>query len=810
MQYGPSRKLADTVVQNLRSVWRSWRHNPGFTLASIGVLVLALGASTTVFSALDPILFRSLPYPDEDRLVSMGLLFPGPDGAVQPEVMIDRGYVRLLSMLPQPFESLTTLTGGGPCDITEVQPERLRCLRVEWSFLRTLKINVAAGRDFVAEDDLRGAPVVALITDAVWARRYGRSPEVIGRKVEIDGTPAVIVGVLPYGLVLPLQDADILLLQQFRPLDPEAPFVRFLTCIGRLKKGSTPQQAEISLQPHLSATLDLLPRFPRAPVNWRVRFLRERIVGDTSRTAWLLLGAVAAVQLIAVTTVVTLMLARVATRRREFAVRAALGAGRARLAHLALTESVLLTASAGGLGLLFAFVLLQFLKLGVGTTISQLNTASLDVRVLVFATGLTVVTGLVIGIWPAVSAIRIGPLNSFRTTLATKPRVRFALVASQIAVTAAMLGCSVLLTRSLWNQISVPLGFESERVVTLAATLNVARYSTPELRSAFFEELLTRAQNLPPVASAALTDAPPPRGLTSSISNIAVENRPWDPNAVGAPVRMRRVTPSYFEAFRILTRKGRVVPESDAEPSAVISESLNRLLFGSESGVGQRIRAQQDAPWRRVIAVVADTQNGALGAPSQPELYLVGSVRGVFIGRTAYLVVRAADNTRDAESFLKSAVAEMDPALPATTETVDAQVAAITARPRFVAWFLTLFTAIALSLASAGIYGVVSFLVTQRSRDIGIRIALGATPGRVSRELASEAGIWIAGGIVSGLFLAWASRRAVESQLFRLSASDGASWSVALGILFVAMLVALLRPMIRAARTDPARALRAD
>ena len=500
------------------------------------MLALGLGASTALFAALDRVLFKPLPYADPDRLVSVGLVTSGPVGSI--ESMPDAGYVQVWDTTPAPFESVTAMDTW-TCVIAEEQPEGVRCGSVENNFLRVLGVRVAVGRDFAPEDDVRGAPRVALISHGLWVRRYGADPAVVGRTLSLE-TPLApvqqipIIGVLPPDFEMPAESADILLPAQLRPLDPRIPFPTLVMAFARLKPDVTPERAELMLAPQVPEMQKFWP--PSMRVAWNVQPLRDRRVGDAARVGWLLMGAVAVFLLIACVNVANLMLARVAERQREFAIRAAVGAGKIRLARLALAESLLLSLTAGGVGLLAAFALLRTFVAMAPADIFGIADASIDVRVFVVAALLVVITGVAIGVWPAISVFRAGGLQGLRSTGTSspgaRPRVRFALVTMQIALTLALLGGSALLLRSLWNVVNVPLGFDAERVITLTAALSRTKYPTPAHGAAFFEELLARARATPGAVSAALSDAPPPpRPPRGGWTNMGVDGRPAGPGA---------------------------------------------------------------------------------------------------------------------------------------------------------------------------------------------------------------------------------------------------------------------------------------
>jgi predicted permease len=828
----------DALRQDARFTGRSWRRHPAFALAAILVLGLGLGASTALFAALDRVLFRPLPYTDPDRLVSVGSVAISPDGSLvaagMAESVVNTFYVQKWDAPPAPFQSVTAMVALVPgirnCQIAEGQPEGVRCDLVEHNFLRFLGVRVALGRDFAPEDDVREAPPVALIGHALWVRRFGADPGVIDRTVSLERGSSLlqarIVGVLPPDFEMPFETADILLPAQMRPLDPKSLFSTSITVLARLRPDVTPDRARLMLASQWPEMMKLPPGFRE---EWRVRPVHDRRVGDAARVAWLLMGAVVVFLLIACVNVTNLMLARVGERRREFAVRAAIGAGRVRLARLALAESLLLSLAAGGIGLLVAFALLETFVAMAPPGIPGVADASIDLRVFAVAVLLVVLTGTAIGVWPAISVFRVGELHGLRSTAASSPgarqRLRFALVTTQIALTLALLGGSALLLRSLWNVVSVPLGFDVERVITMTAGLSRVRYPTVEHGAVFFEELLARARAMPGAVSVALSDSsPPPRSSRAVLQGWEVEGRPVEPNAPRPPIRVRSVTPHYFETFRIPVVRGRTFQEADwaGEPALVLSESAERMLFTGESAVGRRLRPGAlpyggQRPWYTGVGVIADTRNGqALTDEPSPEIYFVarpgrwGGPLAAFSAPGGHLSLRTTVRPADAAAFLRQIAADLDPRQLVTIETGDEQLTLLTAQPRFIAWLLTAFAALALLLAAAGLYSVASYLVTQRSRDIAVHMAVGAAPRDVAGHVVGEAGRWIAAGALLGCALGWMATRALQSQLYDVQPLDVWSWTGALVALGLALLLAVFRPAWRAVHVDPIAALRTD
>jgi len=810
----------EETANNVRLSLRTLRRNPGFALTAVLVLALGLGSSTAIFSALDRILFRPLPYGDADRLVNVGMIGEHP---VKARNFLHWGeYLKRWKPAPKPFTAVTTTAGSDTCDVTEQQPERLMCAAVESNFLQTLGVRVTLGRDFTPEDDVRGAPPVAIISHDVWTRRFGADPGAIGRTIDLNGKRTPVIAVLPAGFAVPSGQADILQPQQLSDNFDGA----ILTAFGRLKPGVTREQAETAIAPIVEDTAKgsgLVRPSGAATTNQpRVVPLRNYLVGDASRVAWLLLGAVAGLLLIACVNVANLILARLAARNREFAVRSALGSGRARLARLALTECLLLAVAGGGLGLLFATAMLRVFVQLAPASIPEIGQASLDVRAFAVAAVLALAAGAVVGIWPALSVLRSRALQyGPRATAAVRPRMRFTLVTVQIALTVAMLAGSTLLLRTLWNLAAVPLGYQSERVVTMDVTLNVARYPK-DSRELFFERLLERIGGIPGTTASTMTSAAPPTGVTLMGACCAVDRQPRDSRPPAGPtirkpngpfMRLREVTPGYFQTFGIPILRGRTFAEADrtSQPIVILSESAAQVLFSSQNPIGHTVRVATSNEWAEVVGVAREIRNTGPTQEPEPELYTLWRPHGIArFGSTAFFAIRTQATTADAVAFLKQAVADLDPQLPVTVQRLDVEVARLTERPRFLAWLLSAFAGLALLLAAAGIYGVASYLVTQRTRDIGVRMALGAAPRDISRQVVGEAGRWIVAGAVLGCALAWAGTQVLEAQLYEVSSHDPLSWIAALGVLGGALLLAVLRPAARAARVDPMEALRAD
>jgi predicted permease len=806
--------LIEQVLQDLRYALRILAMRPGFAATVILTLALGIGATTAVFSVVDRVLFRSLPYPRDDRLVSFGVKAPfeGLEFMLAPEYAVLRGQ-------QTPFESMTSLTPGGvDCDITEQNPQRLNCAAVESTFLATFGIRPIVGRDFVKGDERPGAAPVALLSYGLWRTRYGSDPSAVGRVVTLAGKPTQIIGVLPADFEMPnLGPADMLLPQilDAASLDRNHPQV-LLRAFARLKPWVTTAQATAALQPWFQDSLNYVPAPFRAEVSLRVRSLRDRQMGDSRVGAWVLLGAVVAVLLLACVNVMNLLLVRAIARKRELAVRAALGAGRARLVRQALTESLLVSVLGGLAGCALAFGLLRIFLSIAPDGITHLQQASLDARVLLFCSGVSLLAGVLFGIAPAMNEPPAECLAGKASSTATRGWLRQTLVATQIAGSLILLAGAGMLLRSLWNIESVPMGLDAQHVIT--AQVSLADHSYPDIATqlAFFQQAEAKLTRLPGTGMIALSDTLPPSGgmQATFFASIEVPGRAKPSEGTGGMVGWRMVTPNYFQVLQIPIVRGRGFSESDRAPTeqpVIVSQSLAARLFRDENPLGKSLRFtafDRSGPWRTVIGVAANVRNNGLTKEGDPEFYIPWkNDLETHLGR-GYLIFRTSLNADSIVPWTRSQIAEIDPTVPLEFATMNARVSKLTARPRFDAVLLSLFAGIGVVLAALGIYGVVSFFVSQRTQEIGVRMALGATPGNVSHMVLGNVAGWAVAGALLGLIGAWYAARLLRSLLFGVNDHDPALLIAVLLILLAVAFLAAWIPARRAARIDPMVALR--
>jgi putative ABC transport system permease protein len=813
------------VVQDVRYALRSFRRSPGLALTVLGLTAVGIGATTAVFSVVDRVLFRSMPYEAPERLVTLGISLP----MVEFDFLTAYTY-RELRRDPSPLEAIASWSGVSHCDLTENQPVRLDCARVEAAFLPLLGVAPFMGRGFTEAEDQPAAPPVAIVSHGLWKSRFGGRQDAVGQSMALDGRQVRVIGVLAADFELPgLERADILLPQAI-PANV-APGVRPLRIYGRLRPGATLEQAReaiASWKPLLSE----IPPQARKDVSLRLRSLRDLRAGDFRLESWTLLAAVMAMLLIACANAANLLLARSMSRQRELAIRVALGAGRARIARQALTESLVLAVAGGLAGCVLAAFLVNLFVWIAPAGIPHLSAASLDMRVLLFALAASLACGVGFGMAPALRTPRPEALTGTRTTGRRSLAARHVLVGAQLAVSLVLLTSAGLLLESLWKRQSVELGIRTDRMATAQLTPG-ARYAQPAARLAFYEGLEKRFAGLPGVEAAALSDSLPPGGTprTQPFFGLQAEGRPPAQEGTGGTVTWRSVTPDYFRALGIRILRGRGFNEEDRAASArsiVLSETLARRLFPDGEPVGRRMRRfraggppRPGAPrapeasdtWYTVIGVAADARNMGLTDGNNPEYYVVRRrAAGAWEDAppVSSLIVRGAGSEAAVASWIRAELTAADPQLPAVIRSFDEHVGELAARPRFQAVLLAMFAGIGLLLAASGLYGLVSYLAVQREREIGVRLSLGATPRQIAGMMIGHAFRWTIGGVLGGLAGSALAARALRGLLFQVSPADPLAWSGAMLLLLMLALGAALLPSLRAASLDPSITLRQD
>ncbi len=810
------------VVQDLRYALRQLRKSPGFTVVAVLTLALGIGANTAMFSLVDRILFRSLPYPHDNQLVLIGVVAPIIDG----EFLFAANYLEWREH-QTPFIYFTSSTGVNDCDLTDEHPVRVICAAVASTFLPTFGIQPVLGRNLTAEEDRPNAPKVALLAYGLWQDRFGGDRNVLGRVISLDGQPTQILGVLPRDFEFPtLAHTDVLvpeaLDESILQRNVMGPVVRVF---GRIKPGTGVEQAKAQLQPLFRSFVDSAPPPFRKVLQLEVRPIRDLQVHDSRRAAWLLLVSALAVLLIACANAANLVLARNAGRRHELAVRSAIGAGRARLVRQRLTESVLLALLGGAAGTALAYAVVHaFAALGpVG--IPRLSQATVDLRVLLFSIAVSLVSGIVFGTVPALERPSAQMLVVKAMPEARRGRLRQILMVTQVWMAVVLLASALLFVRSLLALQSESLGMNTENIVTAQITLGRSKYPGPRERLAFYEELEQKLKDLPGVSGVALSDSLPPGATARTVPFDTVQPEGRAPLApergIGGVVGWRSVTPDYFSVLSIPLLRGRAFDEADRKPDAsvlILNQALAERLFPGEDPLGRIVRLPQGEGIAEagftVVGVASNTQNQGLGGRAGPEYYLVrrrhedDPIFRYPESQHVTVLLRSAVGAATIGQELRNAVTTLDPTLPVDVGTLGQIVAQLAERQRFSAALLSLFAVIGLLLTAVGIYGVVSLLVNQRTQEIGIRMALGATQGNVAGMMVRQAAVWIGIGTVAGIVGSLVVARWIGSLLFGVRANDPATLAEAAALLLAVALLGAWIPARRAAKIDPMVALR--
>jgi len=802
----------DSLLVDLRFAFRMLAKGPAFTLVAILTLALGIGATTAVFSVVDRLLFRSLPYTQDDRLVSFGITAP----IERDEFVLAAGYVDFRHR-PGPFAQIAAMQPGvAKCDVTEQNPARINCAHVEQSFLPTLGVEPILGRNFAPEEDRPNAAPAMILTYALWRNRFGGDPNIIGKIISIDGKPARIAGVLPANFEMPtLNPVDALVPLGLdedvqRRSSPGVP----LRAFARMQPGSTVAEAIVALQPFLEDVLQSAPAPFRKEIHLVVIPLRDRQIRGARLASWVLLGSVFAVLLVACTNIAGLLLARATGRQRELAVRAALGASRGRLFRQGLVESLTLGILGGIAGCWVADLLLKLFVSIAPDGIPRLQQASLDVRVVAFAFAIVLISVALFGVAPALTSPSPEQLCGKEIRATTRSLLRQVLVAGQVAVSLILLTFAGLLLRSLWNLERAPTGMATDKVLIETITLGNYRYPQAAQQIAFFTALEARLSGVPGVTDVAISDSLPPAGQMRSTLLTAVEpeGRPPMPEGTGGPVAWRAVSPKFFSILDIPIVRGRAFEEQDEQPSEnpmILDETLARKLFPNEDPVGKRIRLfRNEKPWHTVVGVAADVRNNGVVENSDPQFYLPWKNDSVQNFDGAQILVRTPLNPNAVAAWMREVTKAQDATLPVEIDRMSNRVERLAERPRFNAVLLSLFAAMGVVLAAIGIYGVVGFLVARQTQEIGVRMALGASPQNILGMVLWNIGRWTIVGAAAGILGAWFCASLMSSLLFEVGAHDPLPLVVAALLLFIVAFLAAYLPARRAMRVDPLVALR--
>jgi putative ABC transport system permease protein len=803
------------LLHDLRYAFRLLTKTPVFTLIAVLTLALGIGANTAIFSVVNAILLRPLPFRDASKIVIAAEKSKYPTISTSYENFSDwRDQSHSFESMEATRGFAVTLNGSG-------EPEQLPARMVTAGMFSLLGAKAALGRTFLSEEDRAGGNPVALLSYGLWQRRFAGSREVLGKSVNIDSQLYTVIGVLPSGFEL-LQPADIYL--PFVPWAKTLPDDRNwhpgIFAIGRLKPGVSIEEARTEM---VGITKRLEQQYPdfNTGISADVVPLQQQMVQNVRPALFLLLGAVSFVLLISCVNVANLLLARAASRGREVAIRTSMGASRGRVVRQLLTESVLLSFTGGFLGLLFAKASLGPLLRLSANSLPQAIPVALDGWVLVFTFVVSLATGLLFGIVPALRTAKLDlreTLNEGSRGSTVGPghhRVRAVLVASEMALAVLLLVGAGLLLRSFSKLQDVAPGFQADHLLIADVPLPANVYAKPEQRSQFFDRLIERVKSLPGVRSAGAASFLPVSG-GGGLLHFNIEGRPpkspHDYTATG----YRTVTPHYFETLGIPLLQGRFISASDTEKSpavVVINAAMAHTYFPGENPLGKRVQLgatpDQQVPYMEVVGVVGDVRQG-LDLDPKAEMYLP-YVQGELLLPIFQLsvVLRTATDPKAQTAALRSALSEIDLNTPLVrVRTMDENMAATVAQPRFRTWLIGIFAALALLLAAVGVYGVMSYSVTQRTSEIGIRVTLGAQPQDVFRIIVGEGFRLALFGVGAGLVAALILTRALQSFLFGISTSDPLTFVGVAVLLTLVALAASFFPARRATRVDPMIALR--
>ena len=803
----------ETLIRDLRYGVRALRKNPGFTLAAVLTLGLGIGATTAIFSALNPILFEPLPYPHAERIVSVWDFRAG--GA---PLQVTFGTFREVSERARSFDALAamnawqpTVTGGG-------EPERLEGQRVSADYFRVLGVLPAVGRDFDPPEDEPGGRNVVVLGDALWRRRFGGDAAVVGREIRLDDSLYTVVGVMPKEFEnVPAPSAQLWApLQYDTSLPPEGhEWGHHLGMIARLRAGVRLDQARRELDAISRAPVPGFSRPAHAALDQglMIRSLQDDVTAGVKPTLLAVLGAVSLLLLIACVNVTNLLLARGAQRRREFAMRVALGATRARLVRQMLAESLLLSSVGGALGLLAA-------KLGVDALVA-LSPAGLPRAAAIgvggtafaFAAAVTTLVGLLVGLATSLPVSRVdlraGVQQSSSRVAGGQRLTRRALVVAEVALALVLLVSAGLLLRSLERLFAVDPGFDASHLLTMQVQTSGRRFDK-ETTDRFFAQALEAVRRVPGVGAAGFTSQLPLSGDSDEYGALFE----GDPPGTAYNVFRYAVSPGYLETTGIPLRRGRLLDEHDTEgapPVVVISESLAKIKFGDQDPIGRRVHiGPTDRPRFTIVGVVGDVKQVSL-AKSQPEAVYIPTTQSWFVDSALSLVVRARGDAAALAPAVRQAIWSVDKDRPvARVATMEGLLDRSAAERRFALVLFEAFGAAALVLAAVGIYGLLSGSVTERTREIGVRLALGATR-RDILSLVVRQGMKLAGlGVVIGLAGAAAASHALVSLLYGVSRLDPATYLGVVALLVIVSAVACWLPAWRASRVDPSITLRAE
>ena len=801
-----------TLWQDLRYGARMLLKNPGFTSIAVITLALGIGANASIFSVVNAVLLRPLPFKEPERLIMIRetKIPQFPEFSVSPGNFLDwkrrnTVFERLVAVRTPSFN----LIGTG-------DPEQLIGMRVTDGFFAILGAKPELGREFLPEEDQPGRNNVVILSHGLWQRRFGGDPKIMDQTITLSGQIYTVIGVMPATFSFGGSETALWTPMGFTSDDAQNHGGHFLSAIGQLKPGATLEQARSEMS---AIAGQLAQEYPDANAGWNVKLLplQEFIVRSVETTLLVLLGAVAFVLLIACANVANLLLARAAGREKEIAIRTALGAGRARIVRQLLTESALLALAGGVAGLLLAKWGTALLLKLAPQNLPRMSDVSLDGRALAFTAAVTLVTGLIFGLVPALQASKPNLTETIKdaggrgsTEGGRRQFVRGSLVVLEMASALLLLVGAGLLIKSFWRLQRIDPGFNPNNALTASVTLPSRKYPEENQQSAFFQQLLEKVRALPGVQAAGASNVVPLGG--DYVLGFVIEGRPPLPPGAGQSTNYYSVSADYFKAMGIPLLRGRVFTEQDTRNStrvAVISESMAKRVFPNEDPIGKRIHVTNGPTvFREIVGIVGDVKHYGLDQDTTLQTY-EPYTQQPFSFMT--LVVRTAGDPTNLTSAIRNQVLSIDKEQPVSgVRTLEQRVSTSIAQQRFSMLLLGVFAAVAMVLAAVGIYGVLSYAAAQRTHEIGIRMALGARAGNVLKMVIGQGMKLALAGVALGSGAALALTQLMKRLLFGVTAADPMTYVViALSLTLVALFACWI-PARRAAKVDPMVALRVE
>jgi putative ABC transport system permease protein len=801
----------ETFFQDLRYGMRSLLKKPGFTLTAVIALALGIGANTAIFSVVNGVLLRSLSYANPERIVMLwerSLIGRSAQNVVSPGNFLDwQKQSTSFEQMAAVADQRVNLTGGTG------EPEEIKAQFVSQTFFPALGVQPLAGRSFLPEEDTTGNDLVIILSHELWQARFSSDPEIVGKQATISGRQRTIVGVMPPGFHFLDNQVRAWMPMALDPaIDYREKTGRYLRSVARLKPAVTVEQAQGELT---GIARQLEQAFPKKNTGWGINVvpMHEQVVGEIRPVLIVLLAAVAFVLLIACANVANLLLARAAARQKELALRAALGASRGRLIRQMLTESILLALVGGVFGVLLAYWGIQVLIAFGPDYIPRLNEITIDPRVLGFTFGISLLTGILFGLIPALQASRPDLNDALKessrgSTVGRGRTFRNVFVVAEVSLALVLLIGAGLMIRSFMELQAVETGFNPENVLTMRAQLPRKKYAEPHQILDFFKQAQDRIAALPGVQAVGAISYLPLTGLASRDS-FRIIGQPAAAAGEEPGVEVRVITPTYFQAMGIPLLKGRLLNERDAKESRalLINETMAKRYFAGVDPVGMQMEVFWDGTGPdEIVGVVGDIREGALNKEPEPAIYWAHP-RVPYAGMA--LIVRTSGDAARFGAAVQKEIRALDPDQPiADVRTMQQVIAKSIARPRFNTLLLTIFAGVALVLASVGLYGVMNYSATQRTHEVGIRMALGATRADIMRLVVGNGMTLTLIGIAIGVLASWALTRVMANLLFGITATDLPTFIGVSAMLAAVAFIANYIPARKATRVNPVIALR--